>query len=128
MWVNDSWEAGAQNWTDDMIPDFTKRRDYDPHPWLPVLAGYIVQSAKASDQFLWDFRKTIADLTADDFYGQLATSLKARGMGHFGEAHENGRHFIADGMGSQETRRCPDGRDVGAHAEGQCPAHRLRRR
>lgn len=96
--VNDSWEAGAQNWTDAMIADFIRLRGYDPHPWLPVLAGHIVQSAKASDQFLWDFRKTIADLTADEFYGQLETSLKARGMGHYGEAHENGRHFIADGM------------------------------
>ena len=28
--VTDSWEAGAQNWTDDMIAEFTKRRGYDP--------------------------------------------------------------------------------------------------
>ena len=28
--VNDSWEAGSQNWTDDMIAQFKKRRGYDP--------------------------------------------------------------------------------------------------
>jgi hypothetical protein len=96
--VTDSWEAGAQNWTDDMIAQFIKHRGYDPHPWLPVLAGHVVESAQASDQFLWDLRKTIADLTADEHYGQVEASLKERGMGHYGESHESGRAFIADGM------------------------------
>jgi len=96
--VTDSWEAGAQNWTDDMIAEFTKRRGYDPHPWLPVLAGHIVVSSKASDQFLWDLRKTIADLTADEHYGQVEASLKEHGIGHYGESHESDRALIADGM------------------------------
>lgn len=96
--VTDSWEAGAQNWTDDMIAEFKKRRGYDPVPWMPVLAGHIVESSAASDRFLWDFRKTIADLTADEHYGQVEASLKERGMGHYGESHESGRAFIADGM------------------------------
>ncbi len=96
--VTDSWEAGAQNWTDNMIAEFIKRRGYDPKPWMPVLTGRIVESAQASDQFLWDLRKTIADLTADEHYGQVEDSLKERGMGHYGESHESGRAFIADGM------------------------------
>jgi len=96
--INDSWEAGTQNWTDNMIADFTRLRGYDPRPWLPVLAGHVVESAQASDQFLWDLRKTIADLTATEHYGQLEATLKARGMGHYGESHEGGRAFIADGM------------------------------
>ncbi len=96
--INDSWEAGTQNWTDTMISDFIRLRGYDPHPWLPVLAGHVVESAQASDQFLWDLRKTIADLTATEHYGQLEATLKERGMGHYGESHESGRAFIADGM------------------------------
>ena len=96
--ITDSWEAGAQNWTDNMIEQFTKRRGYDPKPWMPVLTGRIVESAQASDQFLWDLRKTIADLTADEHYGQVQASLKERGMGHYGESHESSRAFIADGM------------------------------
>jgi hypothetical protein len=96
--INDSWEAGSENWTDTMIADFMRLRGYDPHPWLPVLAGHIVESAQASDQFLWDLRKTIADLTATEHYGQLEKTLKARGMGHYGESHEVGRALIADGM------------------------------
>ena len=96
--VTDSWEAGAQNWTDDILAEFIKRRGYDPHPWMPVLAGHIVESAQASDQFLWDLRKTIADLTAEEHYGQVQASLRERGIGHYGESHEDRRAFIADGM------------------------------
>ncbi|MDE3199464.1 MAG: glycoside hydrolase [Acidobacteriota bacterium] len=96
--ITDSWEAGAQNWTDNMIQEFTKRRGYSPIPWMPVLTGRIEESSRASDQFLWDLRKTIADLTADEHYGQVEASLKERGMGHYGESHEDNRAFIADGM------------------------------
>jgi hypothetical protein len=96
--ITDSWEAGSQNWTDDMLAEFQKRRGYDPVPWLPVLAGRFVESSQASDQFLWDFRKTIADLIADEHYGQIEVSLKARGMRHYGESHESGRVMVADGM------------------------------
>ncbi len=107
--VTDSWEAGPQNWTDDMIEEFTKRRGYDPHPWMPVLAGRIVESSQASDQFLWDLRKTIADLIADAHYGQVETSLRERGIGHYGESHEDGRAIVADGMEVKKLDEIPMG-------------------
>ncbi|WP_321474308.1 glycosyl hydrolase [uncultured Paludibaculum sp.] len=96
--VIDSYEAGAQNWTDEILTEFAKRRGYDPHVWLPVLAGRVVDSAESSDRFLWDFRKTIGELMAENHYDQFSTSLKARGMGRYTEAHESGRAFIGDGM------------------------------
>jgi hypothetical protein len=107
--VNDSWEAGTQNWTHNMIEEFTKRRGYDPHPWLPVLAGHIVESAQASDRFLWDLRKTIADLIADEHYGQVEASLKRLGIAHYGESHEGGRAFVADGMEVKKMDDVPMG-------------------
>jgi hypothetical protein len=96
--ITDSWEAGVQNWTDSMITEFAKRRGYDIHPWLPVLTGHIVESAEASDRFLWDFRRTLADLVAENHYDQLTTLLHERGMGRYTESHEGGRAFIGDGM------------------------------
>ncbi len=105
--ITDSWEAGSQNWTDNMIAEFTKRRGYDPRPWMPVLTGQVVESAKASDQFLWDFRKTIGDLIADEHYGQVEASLKERGIGHYGESHESGRAFVADGMEVKKLNEIP---------------------
>ncbi len=105
--INDSWEAGSQNWTDNMIAQFKKRRGYDPLPWLPVLTGRVVENAEASDRFLWDFRKTIGDLIADEHYGQLEATLHQRGMGHYGESHEGGRAFVADGMEVKKFNEVP---------------------
>ena len=105
--INDSWEAGSQNWTDNMIEQFKKLRGYDPVPWMPVLTGQVVESAAASDKFLWDFRKTIADLIANEHYGQLEATLHERGMGHYGESHESGRAFVADGMEVKKFNEVP---------------------
>jgi hypothetical protein len=105
--INDSWEAGSQNWTDNMIAQFKKLRGYDPLPWMPVLTGQVVESAEASDRFLWDFRKTIADLIAYEHYGQLEATLHERSMGHYGESHESGRAFVADGMEVKKFNEVP---------------------
>jgi len=82
----DSWEAGMQNWTDDMIAQFHRRRGYDPTPYLPVLAGRVVESADVSDRFLWDFRRTLADMYASEFYGTMDSELHKKGMEAYSEA------------------------------------------
>ena len=103
--ITDSWEAGVQNWTDSMTTEFSKRRGYDLTTWLPAIAGHIVESSEASERFLYDFRKTIGDLTAENHYDQLTTILHNRGMGRYTESHEGGRAFIGDGM---EVKRKAD--------------------
>lgn len=105
--LTDSWEEGTLNWTDRMIIDFKNRRGYDMLPWLPVLTGHIVESAEASDQFLWDFRKTIADLIVENHYDQLTTLLHERGMRRYSESHEESRAFVADGMDVKRTADVP---------------------
>jgi hypothetical protein len=82
----DSWEAGMQNWTDEMISEFQRRRGYDPTTYLPILAGRVVGSADISDRFLWDFRRTLADMFAEDFYGTMDSELHKRGMEAYSEA------------------------------------------
>jgi hypothetical protein len=103
--ITDSWEAGVANWTGRMIDEFAKRRGYDMRPWLPVLAGRIVESAEASDRFLWDFRRSLSDLVVENHYDQLTDILRARDMGRYTESHEGGRAFIGDGM---EVKRLAD--------------------
>jgi len=105
--VTDSWEAGVQNWTDDMLGEFERRRGYNLRRWLPVLAGRVVDSAEASDRVLWDFRKTIGDLTVENHYGAITAGLHARGMGRYSESHESGRAFIADGMEVKRDAEVP---------------------
>ncbi|HVS51058.1 MAG TPA: glycosyl hydrolase [Opitutaceae bacterium] len=82
----DSWEAGTNNWTDEILAQFRQRRGYDPTPYLPVLTGHIVENADVSDRFTWDFRRTLADLWADAHYGTMAEKLREHGIGIYAEA------------------------------------------
>ena len=97
--ITDSWEAGSQNWTDNMMAEFVIRRGYEMTQWLPVLAGYVVESAEKSDRFLWDFRRTLEEMVAEYHYDELTNILQERKMmGRYSESHEGGRAFIGDGM------------------------------
>ena len=107
--ITDSWEAGAQNWSKDLFTDFKQRRGYDMHPWMPVLTGQVVESAEASDRFLWDFRETLGDLVVENHYAQIAESLHRRGLGLYSESHESGRAFIGDGMSVKRRATVPMG-------------------
>jgi alpha-L-rhamnosidase len=82
----DSWEAGIQNWTDSMVTQFRARRGYDPTPYLPALAGRVVESAEVSDRFLWDFRRTLVDMFAENHYGTAAEFFRKQGLGTYSEA------------------------------------------
>ena len=107
--LTDSYEAAASNWTDKMVAEFTARRGYDPRPWLPALTGRVVESAEASDRFLWDFRRTLSDLISDNHYAELTRLLHARGLGRYGESHEVRRAFIGDGMEVKKSADIPMG-------------------
>ncbi len=105
--LNDSWEAGTQNWTDNMISEFKNRRGYDLIPWMPVLTGHVVESAEASDKVLWDFRRTLEEMLAEYHYDQLTEILNERGLARFTESHEGGRAFIGDGMEVKRNAEIP---------------------
>ena len=64
----DSWEVEAVNWTPTLRQEFRNRRGYDFFPFLPVLAGRIVDSRPVSNRFLADYRKTLGDLAIDHHY------------------------------------------------------------
>ncbi len=84
--VIDSWEVHEQNWTAGFQNEFKKRRGYDMIPWLPVMAGgRIVGDRLQSDRFLWDLRRTIADLIAENFWGRLSSLCHEHGIIFQGE-------------------------------------------
>jgi hypothetical protein len=103
--LNDSVEVGSQNWTDDILSQFQRLRGYDAHPWLPALTGVIVTSPQQTTLFLWDFRRTIAELFAQNHYGEIATALHKRGLKYYVEALEYHRPSLGDDM---EMRRYAD--------------------
>ncbi|MDX8339400.1 glycosyl hydrolase [Draconibacterium sp. IB214405] len=105
--ITDSWEAGTQNWTDNMPAEFKNRRGYELFPWLPALTGKVIESAQATDKFLWDYRRTLEELVAEYHYDQSTELLAERGMGRYSESHEGGRALIADGMEVKRTAAVP---------------------
>lgn len=75
----DSWELGPINWTRAMPTEFRKRRGYDLLPWLPAMAGVILDSRERSNRFLADFRRTLGDLFAEHVR-RLAELAHSRGL------------------------------------------------
>lgn len=76
----DSWEMGAQNWTDNFRSEFTKRRGYDPLLYLPVYAGQIVGSKELSERFLWDVRLTAQELVIENHAGFVKRTGRRYGL------------------------------------------------
>jgi hypothetical protein len=120
--VADSYEMGSQNWTDGFGDAFRRRYGYDPVPWLPVLGGRLVGSADASERFLWDLRRLVADRVATDYVGGLREACRAHGLelwlenyGHWGFPGEflqyggesdrvGGEYWVTGDLGSIECR------------------------
>jgi len=96
--VMDSWEAGIQNWTDEMADDFLRLRGYSMLPYLPVLAGRVVGDNETSDRFLWDFRRTLVDLIAENHYGTVTDFLNKQGLKTYSEAGGVSLESIEDAL------------------------------
>jgi hypothetical protein len=82
----DSWEINHPNWTAGLIDGFKKFRGYDPRPYLPTLSGQVVNNAETSDRFLYDYRKTVGDLVAENYFGRLSTLATSKGIVQQSEA------------------------------------------
>lgn len=67
----DSYEAGGQDWTPLMPEEFGKRRGYDLTPWLPAMAGLKVGTEEQRKRFNADFRATVTQLFAENYYGYM---------------------------------------------------------
>jgi hypothetical protein len=76
----DSYEVGNQDWTADFRQEFEKRRGYDPLKYLPTSTGCMVDSPEVTERFLWDMRRTIADLFAENYYGHFAELCRQHGL------------------------------------------------
>lgn len=120
--VQDSYEMGGQNWTDNFIAKFKKRYNYDPTPFIPTMFGHVIGSQDKSDRFLWDLRRFIADNVAYEYVGGLRKISNKNGLkiwlenyGHWGfpgeflqyggQSDEIGGEFWSEGeLGNIENR------------------------
>lgn len=120
--VQDSYETGGQNFTDDFLSEFEERYGYNSTPYLPVYNGVVVNSQLESDRFLWDMRRMVADKVAYDYVGGLREVSHKHGLttwlenyGHWGfpgeflmyggQSDEIGGEFWSQGeLGDIENR------------------------
>ncbi|MRW88568.1 glycoside hydrolase [Duganella sp. FT80W] len=96
--VTDSTEVGSSNWTPRLLEQFKRLRGYDARPWLPALTGVIIGDRARTDAFLYDYRRTLADLMASEHYGTVATIAHEHGIKLYGEALESARVTLGDDM------------------------------
>lgn len=98
----DSWELGNPTWTPRFRRDFTKRRGYDPVPYLPVLMQ-IHDYRSAEDRmnvaigekerrFLLDLRTTVSELVVETHYARISRWCRQHGV--VLEAQAGGPHTI----------------------------------
>jgi alpha-L-rhamnosidase/F5/8 type C domain len=105
--LSDSTEVGPQNWTADILNEFRKHRGYDAIPWLPAMTGTIIGDEKKSSAFLYDFRRTLAELTAEQHYEVVAEAAHSRGLITYGEALEDGRPSLGDDLDMRRYTTIP---------------------
>jgi hypothetical protein len=105
--VTDSTEVGASNWTPRLLEQFRRLRGYDAKPWLPALTGVIIGTRARTDAFLYDYRRTLAELMASQHYGTVAAVAHERGLKVYGEALESARVTLGDDMAMRSHADIP---------------------
>lgn len=78
--IIDSYEVGTANWTPGFDKAFKNLRGYELTSYLATLAGYYVESGEVTERFLWDYRRTIGDLMAENYYGRFRELCNENGM------------------------------------------------
>jgi len=77
---NVSWEGASPGWTPGFEQEFRKYRGYDIRPYLPVLAGMIVESRKVSERFQADYCRTLSDCFLHNCYEQFTELCHQAGL------------------------------------------------
>ena len=85
----DSYEVYGQNWTRGFDRRFAEIAGYSIRSFLPVFAGYPVDSAERTETFLCDLRRVISS----EFARNYPRRLRAR-------CHENGLLFYCEPYGN----------------------------
>ncbi|MBN1804784.1 MAG: hypothetical protein JW837_06005 [Sedimentisphaerales bacterium] len=74
-----SYEVRGATWTPDFIEQFKKYCNYDMTPYLPALAGCLIEDEDTTSRFFYDYRKMLGDLLVDAYYRTASqTANKAR--------------------------------------------------
>lgn len=88
--VIDSWEAGKQNWTENLPAFFKAKRGYDIMPYMLAVTGRVIGSKTETERFLWDFRRTHTDMFIENYVEHFKKRIGRHGLKYAGEAYGDG--------------------------------------
>ncbi|OAM90795.1 glycosyl hydrolase [Termitidicoccus mucosus] len=91
----DSYEAGGQDWTPLMREEFQARKGYDIIPWLPVLAGRMIESKEAAEGFKRDLKAAVADMFLEYSFQLPKKMIHEAGMEMQSEPYATGPGNVA---------------------------------
>jgi len=88
---HDSYEVNpANDWTEDFIDEFKKRRHYDPGKYLVLLEGWTLRDTDVQMRFMADYRKTVGELITERHFRLSREILNRHGMQLCAEAGHGG--------------------------------------
>lgn len=105
----DSHEQGAQNWTRGFDSYFARRNGYELRRWLPVMAGWVMDSAEASDTLLRDVRHTLADKMGEDYFGTFNRLCRDAGVTLTAQATGGAQPIVSDQIAVKQWVDKPQG-------------------
>ncbi len=87
----DSYEVDpANDWTPDFIREFKSMFRYDPTPYLPALAGVVIENQDVTKRFLHDYYKAVGEMLVNNHYGKEKEILNKNGLKLLAEAGHGG--------------------------------------
>ena len=90
----DSYETGINAWTEGFEDQFAKANGYRLRRWLPTVAGYVINSVDQTERFLWDYRRTAADLFINNYFGYFKELCEQNGLIFSCEPYGNGNFDV----------------------------------
>ncbi len=75
-----SYEVRGRLWTPELPALFKRLRHYELEPYLPALAGHVVQSPEVTERFLYDYRKTLGDVLVEAYYQAAVEAAHGAGL------------------------------------------------
>ena len=88
---HDSYEVHrANDWTEDFVDEFKRRRRYDPGKYLPLLEGWRLDDKDVQTRFVADYRKTVGELITERHFRLSRQILNRHGMKLCAEAGHGG--------------------------------------
>jgi hypothetical protein len=104
----DSYEAGGQDWTPLMQEEFQARKGYDILPWLPVLAGRVIENRKSSEGFRRDLNAAISDMFLEYSFQLPKKMIHEAGLEMQNEPYATGPGNVARPFDTFDAARISD--------------------